>query len=73
MIDTPVIVVDYDPTWLNLFAAAVDCIITRLARDADTQTFAHAEPALRPRLVAELLRIDSPVMMALRRAARDLA
>ena len=52
--------------------AALDCIVTRLATMPDAQRLARAEPAQRPRLIEELLRIDSPVMIAMRRAAHDM-
>ena len=50
--------------------AALDCIITRLAKNAQLQHLARTDSERRPHLIEELLRIDSPVMIAMRRAAQ---
>jgi len=52
--------------------AALDCIITRLASCPDVQRLARNDVPQRPRLLEEMLRLDSPVMMVMRRAAHDM-
>jgi cytochrome P450 len=57
---------------LGTVTASLDCIITRLATDAELQRTALTQTEQRPRLIEELLRIESPVTMVVRRAAKDM-
>jgi cytochrome P450 len=56
---------------VSTITASLDCILTRLAGDAGLQHAARTETPPRARLIEELLRIESPVMMIPRRAAHD--
>jgi cytochrome P450 len=57
---------------LDTVTATLDCIITRLAKDADLQKAARSEPEKMRQIVEELLRIETPVSLVLRYATQDL-
>ena len=57
---------------LDTVTATLDCIITRLAKDADLQKAARGEPEKMRQIVEELLRIESPVSLVLRYATQDM-
>jgi cytochrome P450 len=56
---------------MTLVTAALDCIINRLAADAQLQRAVHNEAA-RPRIIEEVLRIESPMMLLVRHASQDI-
>jgi cytochrome P450 len=57
---------------LDTVTATLDCVITRLARDADLQAAARSESEKMRQIVEELLRIESPVSLVLRYATEDM-
>ena len=57
---------------LDTVTATLDCVITRLAKDADLQAAARSEPEKMRQIVEELLRIESPVSLVLRYATTDM-
>jgi cytochrome P450 len=57
---------------LDTVTATLDCVITRLARDADLQAAARGESEKMRQIVEELLRIESPVSLVLRYATQDM-
>jgi cytochrome P450 len=58
---------------LDTVTATLDCVTTRLARDAELQDAARSESEKMRQIVEELLRIESPVSLVLRYATRDMA
>jgi cytochrome P450 len=57
---------------LDTVTATLDCVITRLARDADLQAAASSEPEKTRQIVEELLRVETPVSLVLRYATQDM-
>jgi cytochrome P450 len=57
---------------LDTVTATLDCVITRLARDADLQAAARSEPEKTRQIVEELLRVETPVSLVLRYATQDM-
>jgi cytochrome P450 len=57
---------------LDTVTATLDCVITRLAKDADLQAAARSNPEKMKQIVEELLRIESPVSLVLRYATEDM-
>ena len=57
---------------LDTVTATLDCLITRLARDAELQAAARGESDRMKQIVEELLRIESPVSLVLRYATEDM-
>jgi cytochrome P450 len=57
---------------LDTVTATLDCVITRLAKDADLQAAARGNPEKMKQIVEELLRIESPVSLVLRYATEDM-
>jgi cytochrome P450 len=57
---------------LDTVTATLDCVITRLARDADLQAAARNESQKMRLIVEELLRIETPVSLVLRYATEDM-
>ncbi|MBB5160609.1 cytochrome P450 [Mycobacterium sp. AZCC_0083] len=57
---------------LDTVTATLDCVITRLAKDADLQAAARSEPEKMRQIVEELLRIETPVSLVLRYATQDM-
>lgn len=57
---------------LDTVTATLDCVITRLARDAELQAAARSEPEKMRQIVEELLRIETPVSLVLRYATQDM-
>ena len=57
---------------LDTVTATLDCVITRLAKDAELQAAARSEPEKMRQIVEELLRIESPVSLVLRYATEDM-
>jgi cytochrome P450 len=57
---------------LDTVTATLDCVITRLAKDADLQAAARSNPEKMRQIIEELLRIESPVSLVLRYATQDM-
>jgi cytochrome P450 len=57
---------------LDTVTATLDCVITRLAKDAELQAAARSESDKMRQIVEELLRIESPVSLVLRYATEDM-
>jgi cytochrome P450 len=57
---------------LDTVTATLDCVITRLAKDAQLQAAARSESDKMRQIVEELLRIESPVSLVLRYATEDM-
>ncbi|BCP05423.1 cytochrome P450 [Mycobacterium paraintracellulare] len=57
---------------LDTVTATLDCVITRLAKDAALQAAARSESDRMKQIVEELLRIESPVSLVLRYATEDM-
>jgi cytochrome P450 len=57
---------------LDTVTATLDCVISRLARDADLQAAARSEPQKTRQIVEELLRVETPVSLVLRYATQDM-
>lgn len=57
---------------LDTVTATLDCVITRLAKDADLQAAARSNPEKMRQIVEELLRIETPVSLVLRYATEDM-
>ncbi|MGB7147353.1 cytochrome P450 [Mycobacterium sp.] len=57
---------------LDTVTATLDCVITRLAKDAELQAAARSESDKMKQIVEELLRIESPVSLVLRYATQDM-
>jgi cytochrome P450 len=57
---------------LDTVTATLDCVVTRLAKDADLQAAARSNPEKMKQIVEELLRIESPVSLVLRYATEDM-
>lgn len=57
---------------LDTVTATLDCVITRLAKDAELQAAARSESDKMKQIAEELLRIESPVSLVLRYATQDM-
>ena len=57
---------------LDTVTASLDCLVARLAGDIDLQRQARASADDRRQLIEELLRVDTPVQMVQRYAAKDM-
>jgi cytochrome P450 len=57
---------------LDTVTASLDCLVARLAGDIDLQRQARASADERRQLIEELLRVDTPVQMVQRYAAKDM-
>jgi cytochrome P450 len=57
---------------MDTVTATLDCVLTRLARDAELQAAARSTPEKMRQIVEELLRIETPVSLVLRYATQDM-
>jgi len=57
---------------MGTVTATLDCILARLARDAELQAAARSAPEKMRQIVEELLRIETPVSLVLRYATEDM-